>query len=83
MPEPRLYHCSRGYLEDPGPIGKTMICKLLLIRLKQRTEVERHMRKRVRLDLLKPQLRSYLCDRASKSWSARKSSITAKPANLR
>jgi hypothetical protein len=52
MRAPRIRRCARGETEDAGPVGETMLGKLALIRLKQRTEIGRHLRKRVRLYLL-------------------------------
>ena len=82
MPASRIGHCSCGSTEDAGPIGEPVLRKLPFVSLKQRTEIERNMRKRIRLYLFKPQFRDDICDRAREPGSAGKFRITTEPANL-
>ncbi len=59
-----------------------MLGKLALVYLKQRTEIGRHPRKRIRLDLLKPQFRDDVRYCAGESGPARQFRVSAKPTSL-
>jgi hypothetical protein len=49
---PRIRRCARSKCKDGGPVGKTMFPKLPRVSLKQRTEIGRDKRNRIRLYLL-------------------------------
>jgi hypothetical protein len=48
----RVRRCARRKSEDGGPVGETVLPKLPLVCLKQRTEIGRDVRNRIRLYLL-------------------------------
>ncbi len=74
----RICRRSRRKSEDAGPVGEPILHKLPFVRLKQRAEIGCHMRKRIRLYLLKPQFRDDICYRTGEPGTARKFCITAK-----
>jgi hypothetical protein len=49
---PRIRRCTRSKTENGGPVGKAVLPKLALVCLKQRTEIGRDLRNRIRLYLL-------------------------------
>jgi hypothetical protein len=49
---PRIRRCARRKTENSGPVGEAVLPKLPLVCLKQRTEIGRDLRNRIRLYLL-------------------------------
>jgi hypothetical protein len=82
MPPSGIGRCSRRSTKEPRPVSETVLHQLPFVRLKQRSEIGRHLRKRIRLYLLKPQFRDDVCYRAGEAGAAGEFGISAKPASL-